>query len=586
MATKKKSKAPDAKFVDGLKEQLQVEFGERDALARELRTLRYMERGVDIPEAYQATTREVRTPIAFEQLQRVVATLTVNYPVVSVPPLGPGEEGQKESTKKEKWLNAALRRMEQEAERPVFRMFVDNLVADGMGVVKLVYKPDHWSGYPELADFGDDAAGFNAAADRFKKSAKFPFAWRDVDPLTFYPVTGEEGLEACLEVSEKSKRLLMQRYDLAEDENGKLVPAKGKKTAKGRRKTLQADGTAEVVEYWDRSHFVLLVDGRRVKSGEHGYGRVPYFAACGEQSASRDPKHAGFSTIYAIRWLVPLLDSLLTMKQNAAYLYAYPTPFIRSPLGTPFEGGEDGRPQTVEWTPGKMIPLFPGEEPGFVQWRGSPPDLDEMIAHVTALIDRAGLASVMYGTGPGAGSSGYMVNQLMNPARVKYDPIVKNAEAMLERMTSFVLELIESKVGEEVFVWAGADDGDGWLGLSGEDIRGYYGCEARMEPLLPTDDIAQGMFGANMARAGLVSRRWAREAKLGIANPEEMEDEILAEEWVNSPDVRGAVLQAALTKAGMLPESPAVETMAPGPPMGPGPGMAPSTAPPEIGPVI
>ena len=469
---KKKNTAPDAKYVEGLKDELQSEFGERDSLMRQLRTLRFMDRAVDVPEAYQATTKEVRTPIAFEQLQRVVATLTVNYPVMSVPPLGAGDEEQRESTKKEKWLNAALKRMEQEAERPVFRMFVDNLVADGLGVVKLVYKPDHWSGYPEQTDFEEDAAAFNEATDRFKKSAKFPFAWRDVDPLTFYPVLGEAGLEACVEVSEKSKRLLTQRYDLVEDESGKLVAAKGKMGPSGRRKALQMDGNAEVVEYWDRSHFVVLVDGHTVNTGEHGYGRVPYFVAYGEQSASRDPKHAGMSAIYAIRWLVPLLDSLLTMKQNAAFLYAYPTPYIRSPLGTPFEGGEDGRPQTVEWTPGKMIPLYPGEEPGFVQWRGSPPDLDEMIAHVRQLIDRAGLASVMYGTGPGAGSSGYMVNQLMNAARVKYDPIVKNAEAMLERMAGFVLELVEKKIGEEVFVWAGTGIEDGWTGLSGDDIRG------------------------------------------------------------------------------------------------------------------
>ena len=85
---KNKSTAPDAKYVEGLKNQLQAEFGERDSLIRQLRTLRFMDQAVEIPEAYQATTKGVRTPIAFEQLQRVVATLTVNYPVLSVPRWG------------------------------------------------------------------------------------------------------------------------------------------------------------------------------------------------------------------------------------------------------------------------------------------------------------------------------------------------------------------------------------------------------------------------------------------------------------------------------------------------------------------
>ena len=548
---------PDKRYVDDLKQQLLVDFSGRDSLIRKLRRLRFMEESVDIPEAYRATAREVRTPICYEQVQRIVATLTVNYPVISVPPPGPGEENQRNSSKRERWINAALPRMEQEAERGVFRMFVDNLVADGQGVLKLVYKPEHWRRYPGRSDFTDDQA-FGEAADRFKKSAKFPFALRDVDPLSFYPVFGEDGLEACLEITQRPRRLMARKFESisAPERLGQPLPAEEGSAGAG--------GTVEVVEYWDRWYYVLLVDGRRVRSGRHGYGQVPYFQASGEQSASRDPRYSGMSTLFAIRWLVPLLDSLLTMKQNAAFLYAYPTPFIRSPVGTPFEGGEDGRPQVVEWTPGRMIPLYPGEDPGFVQWQGTPPDLDELISIVRGLIDRAGLASVLYGQGPGSDSSGYMVNQLINAAKVKYDPIVKSAEACLERLVGFLYQLLENKVGEEVFVWSRGDSEQGWVGLSGDDIRGYYACKARIEPLMPTDDIAQGMFGTNLVKAGLVSKRWAREEKLGISNPEDMAEEILWEEAIGSQDVRSAMVGRILSEMGAgAPQSPAQSIGAP-----------------------
>ena len=62
---------------------------------------------------------------------------------------------------------------------------------------------------------------------RFKKSAKFPFALRDVDPLTYYPVLGEDGVEACLEITQRPRRLMMRKYGMVEDGQAKLTVAAG-----------------------------------------------------------------------------------------------------------------------------------------------------------------------------------------------------------------------------------------------------------------------------------------------------------------------------------------------------------------------
>ncbi|MBM4437480.1 MAG: hypothetical protein FJ029_09650 [Actinobacteria bacterium] len=172
---------PDAAYVASLEQALPAEFGARNALIERLRRLRYMEEPVAIPEAYRAIAPEVRTPLAPEQVKRVVGSLTANEPLITVPPPDASEAARRAAGRREQWTKAALRRMEDEAARDVFGMFVDALVSDGAGVMKLVYVPDRWAAYPrrdQRPDEPDEA--FNSRATLFKKAATFPLAWPGV----------------------------------------------------------------------------------------------------------------------------------------------------------------------------------------------------------------------------------------------------------------------------------------------------------------------------------------------------------------------------------------------------------------------
>ena len=139
---------PSEAYLRELEEQLLAEFGERNARIERLRRLRHMELPVDIPPAYRTSAREVRTPLAREQLKRVIGSLTANRPLVHVPPAEPTEAARAGADLRARWTNAALRRMDSEAARDVFGMLIDAMVADGAGVLKLLYAPDRWAGYP------------------------------------------------------------------------------------------------------------------------------------------------------------------------------------------------------------------------------------------------------------------------------------------------------------------------------------------------------------------------------------------------------------------------------------------------------
>ena len=273
-----------------------------------------------------------------------------------------------------------------------------------------------------------------------------------------------------------------------------------------------------------------------MRRGRHAYGAVPYVMAHGNQSPSRDPAKAGESMLASVEYLVPLLDRLLTMKQNAVHLYAYPTPKLTGFAGSDAALGEDGRPPPIEFRPGEILPLFPGEDLSLLQWSGTPPDLDELIALTRSMIDQAGVPTVLFGIAPDGNTSGYYLNQLINAARLSFNQITRHAEQALERIVQLAWRLVEHRVRETVYVYG--DDDAAWLGLSPRDINGYYAVRAKLEALAPADEIAQGTYAANLVAAKLASRRWAMQEKLGIANAAEMQAEILREEMLDDPDVR------------------------------------------------
>ena len=349
---------------------------------------------------------------------------------------------------------------------------------------------------------------------------------------------------------------MQRRYGLIVDRrSGRLVPAAGDAQADPGpvgAPLVGARPTARVVEYWDDEYFAYLVDGHLVRRGRHGYGAIPYVHAYGDQTPSRDPAKAGVSMLASMEFLIPLLDQLLTMKQNALFLYAYPTPKITnfSPIDPNL--GNDGRPRALDFQPGEILPLYAGEDLTFLQWQGTPPDLDELIAQTRAMIDQAGAPSVLFGIPPEGNTSGYLLNQLINTARVSFQQIARHAEQALERVVQLMWRLVETRIGEPVFVFE-AEDEQGWIGLGPQDIDGYHAVRVRLDPLGPADDVAQGTLAANLVSARLASRRWAMREKLGIEDAEAVEDEILLDELIDAPEVRAAIVREALGEAGLRP---------------------------------
>src|SRR4030095_1891592 len=117
----------------------------------------------------------------------------------------------------------------------------------------------------------------------------------------------------------------------------------------------KAERSITCIEAWDyQTQRIVLIgpgdygsragslgNGKLVKVARHEYGdpllktlRGPYFHALGITTDSRMPHRSGLSVLFGYLRLFPLLNSLLTIQGNAAFMYGFPAFKRTLPPGT------------------------------------------------------------------------------------------------------------------------------------------------------------------------------------------------------------------------------------------------------------
>jgi predicted nucleic acid-binding protein len=175
-----------------------------------------------------------------------------------------------------------------------------------------------------------------------------------------------------------------------------------------------------------------------------------------------------------------------------------------------------------------------------------------MLGLVNSLIERASLASVMYGEGL-AGQSGYTVSQLITATRVQYRPIVTHAEHAVQQLVQLMLDIIEKEIKSDVYVYGGPKTKQ-WLSLSPKDIEGYRNVWVELDPMLPTDEYAISSKTLNELQAGVRSITSSMEA-IGIDQPDEELRQIRRERYMQRPEIEAFLVQEAVKRAGIKIEA-------------------------------
>ena len=610
-----------------LAEDLQRQFRDRDTLYRDIDDTLFQQFLIEVPEAYAKTAIQVHANMALQIVQKVSAALSVNPPTVSFKPIGFGDTYQQNSTRRERFFEASWTRQEREARRQLSRLFMWSLVAKGEGVLKTcermktvwnTYADDAESFSRQLESDGLDQQAQDLAYDKHTENLKlalpYPIATTDVPPETFYYTKNENGYTSFVEIKEVPYLEALERFGAQLDSSGNVVspdswsgldPRSAQLPIAEWSRVMRSSGsnTLRCIEAWDEQVQVICLQGPNQRARgldkatlcrvtQHGYGdrylhtlRGPYFHALGSTTASRLPEHAGLSILFGYLQLFRLVDSLLTVQGNAAYLTGFPTWKQTQPPGAipglpnpPFgaDGREDATKQRLE--PGKLYPfdVAPIDQPTSGQ------DAAKLLANVQQLVEQAMPAA--FAGAVGADTSGYALNQAAYLAGLAFNPIVSNAEVALAERIGFESWLIENRIGEAVYAWGeqeGKKGGRGagqikgsWLKIDPEDLHGVHRYDVRLSPSTPSNEIIQIRSIGEKMQLKLITYENAVEEAGG--NPDEVEESWLLHDLKGSPEIQQQLKNAVFQKLGTIqaqqlgkPGMPTLQEMAGGSPNGP-----------------
>lgn len=533
-------------FIAELKERLMAEWSERNDYIEEMRSIRFMERPVEVPSHIESEI--VRTPIAYQTVEHVVGALTADPPMIKFPPPSESMADLERSSRLEKAISAALSEIaRQQADEPEER-FIESLIADGHGCMRILYAPQYWAGMPKRnRKGGETAEEYNKRVEQWKRGRRIPIHWAWCDPLTVYPLFGEMGLEAVMEVDRRDPislnwRAFNQGYDALSIRSPEL-----------RHLTrYEGYGTVEFTQVWLPGRLVYLVGDLIVHDSKVAYEEPPYIYSYGVATNSLERDKRGLSILHGMRYLHDYMDRLLSQKATGIRIYYWPTPVVKL-SNRAMPGGELGQPREIEVVPGKPVTLWEGEEIGFLTWPVSGPDDEQMTSLVYNMLQRAGLSDAFYGEA-NAGSSGYLISQLIATARLRFKPIVTHAERAMEQLIQRLMDIVEYQIKSPIYVYHSSTNKEaGWLKLDPKDMNGYRNVIVKINMVLPTDEYARSSRAINEMQAGLRSRASAMEM-IGIEQPDEMMREIDVDNVIKRPEIQAVLAEEALKRLGLKME--------------------------------
>ncbi len=591
----KTSAAPTEAYIRSLKTQLQQEFTRDDKQIDLLREVRELEHKVTLEADERWSDIEVRDPALADEIQRVVAALTLNRPkcVVTHDPRK-GDKGEENSTLREHWSEEMLWEagsFDKSQMAHTFVLATDGTAGDGGGWTKFLFRRDRWAeryGVRKMhsTDPAEDleySEEYDAATEEAKKRCGTPFAWVHVDVRTLYPRFANGKLREVVEVTKRSGAGLAADYGIRASESGELSVLKDMGPALSEQEAKTLPSTLDFIEHWDDTWATCIVQGGKsavvVKQFKHGLGRPPYFAAYGYVMNHWRGRKVGWGVAQAKLWLVMYLDFLLTVHADMAARDNKTPMGLTSPEGADQIVGEDGKVITAmePLNLGDIQVMRPGQELAPINFPNVSPALREQIALIQGRIAELMTPRVKGDLGSGLEGAGFAIAQVLAEAKIYQDPIAKSVAAMLTDVTRFAWHLVRTKVKETVWVQRGSGDEAKWLGAGPDDLTEAVGLQWELDPERATAKLIESRYWAEQVKEGFASKTQAiREQG---RNPDEVRFEIDLDTIRQSPEYQKAKLKATLTKLqrGDLLRDAALALA------GQVPGMPPGATPPAMG---
>jgi len=538
--------------LDVLVERAKEYNAPRKTLMETHREFNLMQQRVAMPPGVRKTAIEVKNAFAFEMTHRMSSAMNANFPRLEAVADDITQDAERRASKKERHTTAALRRSQFEAgtHQDPFARASWAQVGLGMGVYKNVYRPDRWRPWPTRN--GESSSQYAKTVQRFKMS-RFPFMWRSVDPLTYFPIYGDEDKVFVAEISKRAR--------------ADVDFAFGEENVKSALDTLDTglhdvSGGIEFQELTTLSHIYYRVANKTIYKVEHKCPFIHYYEARGITTESNTPGEDSLPLSFALLKYAPLLDTLFTVIAEGFMVAGIPTPFLKMDANSPGFArlfGPNGEPLPMSIAIGQINP-FEGEI-SLPLSQALPSILNEAVKSIMGLAEAAMLPPALRGQGIGSDWSGYLANTVLHVVMSLLAGPISSHEACLAQMIRDYWWTIQNRLETEVWVWAREKSKRGrWAPLGPQDIREFYEVYVHMRPSLPRDDAARIQTGFQLWQQGAISLRTFLTDWLELDYPDEEEERIMLERLFKSPEVDALRLAALMRR--LAPDSPVIQEVA------------------------
>jgi len=477
MADKKKPEGlsrPTEKQVEAFAKTMEGRWGKFWTETKHRRDLRFRRAKVDfgpsgIPEAFKATTTEIRTPDLQYNAQQAQALLLSNSPQ---PMIRVSKEGLEEKASlAERWLRAALARANE--QKAVCAGVAGGQVCSGLGIYCSYPRPAAWPDYPDQEE-GETAKEYDKRSEEWKHAQPFlsTFEIRSVSADTFAVLEDDLGNAASVEVKKVNEPELMKTFGIFRTSDGKYEAASSglppDSTEEGRE--------ADVIEYWNRQWRVLYAknpngkDGRMLDVWAHPFKRIPYFIAPGYTTGELEPLDKYIPLLGPMYAEAEENNRLHTLRTSVAHFTAWPFYYLKIKETQQYVLDETtNQPKAFHLKQGEIPQVPPGAEIAAVPLV-SGFDLQAALRDSDMRMKEFALPPIATGNAPSGESAGYNTAMLRRFLISLLDPLVKGRATALAEMFRFWMWSIKYVVGEKVYVHEEAADEAGQKGRKGDPI--------------------------------------------------------------------------------------------------------------------
>lgn len=506
-------------------------FSLRDTDLMERESLRFRRKEPDVPAAYKKTATVYKTPLIQEEGRQLAATIAA-FPQVHMPP--PSPELQPQTTLCEQWVQAAHQELESHYGH-IWDKCRQSQIHAKIGWIYLGAKRKPYDGEPappKDPDY-DQALDYRGKQDAFKRETGIAgfIDYRHVPTQTVISVGDVANPLAIYESKNVDEQELILMYGLTRDRDGKLskpdlttMPS-GEPTDSGRS---YESKKLRVVEYWDREWCMIVAengtegwrhrqDAFVLEEWQHNWGRVPYFAAPAFETDMLAEEHKYESPLDGIYAEAEMYNMLRTMMANLGYLTGWPSWQILTQKDGELILDDSDKPKTmVEFTPGTMLQLAPGQTVGSLPMEGGR-ELQLEVQASEARLKQYSIADIAKGIAPGADTANSAITQLKRLQRSSLQPMADNSARQARQMYQFLYARVK-EFGEPVYVYS-KESGE-TMGLSGDQIP-TMNIQVKVSPDTGQDNLVNEKHNAEMWQLGLIPELVVHE-RSGIENPEEM----------------------------------------------------------------